>query len=179
MQVGDQFTLTADVTARRADGYGGRTFHSGMIVRVTRVNTDTVMIRGHFPGRGEFSGLAYIDQLSRSVEVDPNAPKARSLGDVPEGGISPDDPHLKWLWEDAAKLAQQRGYCQQYDALCNALGIPGRPRNRKVTITIGKVKMTGSFMATSAVEANAMFRAELEEQGIAVPGATESEVVDA
>lgn len=185
MVIGDEVTLAEPLNVTRVDGMGGVTFPAGATLRITRVSEETVWVRGRtlygYPSYGEErSGNIYHETWNSLVNsADPNAPRPRKLGDVPEGGIAPDDPRLKWLWEDAAKVATQRGYCNQYDVVCNTLNIPGRPRSRRVSVQVGKVKMSGTFMATSTAEAREMFRKELTDSGVLIEDGAAMEVVDA
>lgn len=102
------------------------------------------------------------------IPTDPDAPKPRKLGEVPEGGISPDDPRLAWLWEDAAKVA----YCSEYDKIADRLGIPGRVRSFTVNRTINDLKVSGTFSARSRKEAEAMLDEKLATAGVADMGLT-------
>jgi len=185
MQVGDSLVLAGPLSGTQASGYGTARFPEGTTVRVTRVYNDTLWVRGETINEWPLYGKERTIVITHDrwnellLESDPNAPRPRRLGEVPDGMISPDDPGLKWLWEDAAKVADQRNYCSQYDVVCNALGIPGRPRNRKVSVTVGKVKMMGTFMASSIKEAQELFRKELTESGILVEDGAAMEVVDA
>lgn len=73
----------------------------------------------------------------------------RPIGTVPAGAISPDDPGLAWLWQDAARLADKLGHCSTYDTMCDQLGIPGREREFEVRVEDGDVVISAKVMATS------------------------------
>jgi hypothetical protein len=177
MQVGEEFILGEDVDLEQYESYY-RTHHfrAGTTMRITRIYTNRAIVRGHTNAGRQAS--AYIDIETLAQMVDPSLPRSRKLGEVPEGGISPNDPGLKWLWEDAAKLAKDEGYCGVYDTLCAKLGIPGRPKNYSASIRVGNVLMIGKFLCHSKEEALELFKTELEDQGLLVPGGAAMEVLE-
>ena len=91
-------------------------------------------------------------------------PKYEDLPNLPPGAsiISIDHPGIQWLFDDMGAYAEREGYCPQYDVLCARLGIPGRPRNFKVTKTIGGIPLSADIKARSQKEAN-----ELVEKALA------------
>lgn len=101
------------------------------------------------------------DWLEKTADPDPNAPKPRGLGEVPEGMISPEDPRLAWLWEDAAKVANMSNHCGEYDKICDKLGIPGREREFKIKKEVNGFEVAKRFKARSKAQAEKMFDAEL------------------
>jgi len=105
--------------------------------------------------RTSYGGCPSLKRTDEDVEI------PRALGEVPEGMISPDDPRLAWLWEDAGKYAKQVSHCTEYDNICNALGIPGRERSFKVTRNLNGFSVTKNFKARSRKIAEEMFDAEL------------------
>lgn len=149
--VGELLTITNRIRSSRADGYSNHNFEHGDEVEVRRVNTNRTLLRWN-----NFSW--WVDNGDLNAQ-DPNAPTPRRLGQVPEGGIDPNDPGLAWLWEDAATLAKLHSYCSTYDFLAAQLGIPGRPRNFTVSRTINGLTVKGTFMATSQKAANEQFDA--------------------
>lgn len=175
MQVGEEFILDEDVDLEQYESYyRTHRFHAGTTMRITRIYTNRAIVRGHTNAGRQAS--AYIDVETLAQMVDPSRPRPRKLGEVPEGGIDPNDPALKWLWEDAAKLAKDEGYCGTYDTLCAKLGIPGRPRNFTANIAVGNVRMTGKYLCHSREEALNLLKAELQEQGILIPESASASV---
>ena len=119
-------------------------------------------IYNHWNGRDEEMSFAFANiQLE---QFDPNAPAPRKLGKKPEGDefIDIDHPGIQWLWDDMGKYADEQGYCNQYDALCVKLGIPGRPRDFTVTKTIGDIPISATVKARSQREANEMVEKALQ-----------------
>ena len=160
---GEKFVLSEGIPSTpRIGGYGRASFPEGSIVEISRVNTETYWVRGEARttyGVETASVAVEIANFGKYVTpVDPNAPKPRKLGEVPDGDyISPDDPRLAWLWEDAAKLATKRGYCSQYDAIADALDIPGRERNISIKKTVNGIEMSLKIKARSKKEAEQLF----------------------
>lgn len=86
----------------------------------------------------------------------------RSLGQVPEGAISPTDPGLAWLWIDAARVAAKSGHCRQYDDLCDQLGIPGREREFEIDLKLSdEVVIRGKVTARSRKLAEELLRQQI------------------
>lgn len=155
------------------------TFEEGDEVTVRRVGTSRIQVRGinrRYNYREQYSS-GWVD-MDDVTPADPNAPRPRKLGEAPEGMIAPNDPRLKWLWEDAATYAKQKGYCGQYDEIVKHLGIPGRPRNYTASLKIGDITMTGRYLCQSADEARDKLRDELKASGILVPEGTAASVVE-
>lgn len=86
----------------------------------------------------------------------------RPLGQMPEGAISPDDPGLDWLWEDAQRVADMSGFCTEYDRLLNVLKVPGRLRMRTVRIASADgIEIQAKIMARSQRQAEQRLRDQL------------------
>lgn len=86
----------------------------------------------------------------------------RPLGQVPEGALSPTDPGLAWLWEDAARVASKSGHCRQYDDLCDQLGIPGREREFEIDLKLSdEVIVRGKVTARSRKLAEELLRQQI------------------
>ena len=160
------FAVGQDVTvvngARVPDALRWRdyvTIPAGAVGNVRRVSTHKVMIRVN--GRH-----AWMNKVN-FVPVDPNAPKPRQLGEVPEGDhIAIDDPRIDWIWRDAAKVATDNGYCGYYDTIASKLGIPGRERTFKVKATVHGLLGTFSIKARSKAEAECLFAAQIESANV-------------
>lgn len=149
---------------------------------VTRVYSASLTIRGQKAVRdSRYPHNTFLKQVSFNVDrmflrfEDPNyvpPPPPRKLGQLPkpedlslpEGValIGIDHPGIQWLWDDMGRYAQEQGYCSQYDALCVKLGIPGRPREFKVTNNIAGIDISAHVMARSQREANEMVKKALE-----------------
>jgi hypothetical protein len=166
--VGDEFTLLKDVSGTPiGNSYGTATIEEGSTVSLTRTGPSSVWVRGtRARNRGWDSEFVTIplgiaDAAEYLGGVDPNRPIPRKLGEVPEGGIAPDDPRLAWLWEDAGKVATKAGHCKTYDDLCDQLGIPGRERDFTVKRTLKGFEVSKKFKARSKKQAEALFDEEV------------------
>jgi len=168
--VRDTFTLLKDLTGNYIGngGYGRATIEAGSEVSLSKVGPSSVWVRGPRKGAGAWDSefvtipLGVEDAAAHLGGLDPNRPVPRKLGQVPEGMISPDDPRLAWLWEDAGKLATKAGHCQTYDSLCDSLGIPGRERDFTIKRTVNGFEVSKKFKSRSKKLAEAMFDAELK-----------------
>jgi hypothetical protein len=160
-QVGQMVTLESETHLYTAAGNGPYTLSADTPYEITQVSTNKVKIEAwvdlHWGGQRDYKFWIVPDNLK---PADPDT-HVRKLGEVPEGGIAPDDPRLAWLWEDAAKFAQKKGYCGQYDALTSALGIPGREREFKITTTVAGLEIKTSIRARSKQEAEEKVRVAL------------------
>lgn len=86
--------------------------------------------------------------------------RLRTLGVAPAGGLDPHDPRIAWIWEDAARLADRKDWCTEFDALCDALGAPGRVRKFSITMhDAGGVRVTARVEARSRRLAEEKLRA--------------------
>ncbi len=163
---GQTVRFNDETRAERAAGWGGaHIFRRGDTAEITTVRKHTITVKGT-------GGYSY--NVPRTALATPNGevwsepaktpkPKARKLGEVPEGGISPDDPGLAWLWEDAAKLASRSGYCNYYDRIADELNIPGRKRDVSVEMKVNGVTITATVQARSRKEAEELIRGKLAE----------------
>lgn len=74
----------------------------------------------------------------------------RGLGVVPEGSMAADDPRIAWLFEDAQRLADRLGLCNDFDRIAEALGVPGRVRNFSLKLTVSEgIEITAKVEARS------------------------------
>lgn len=174
---GQTVTFTSAVTAHRASGYGdSKNFKRGDEAEVSSVRKETITVKVPNPNLGGKDKWGDTDRtklhsynVPRSSLAAPNGetwtevpkPKPRKLGEVPEGGIAPDDPRLAWLWEDAAKVANKSGYCGYYDRIADELNIPGRNRDISVSIMHAGITFTATVQARSRKEAEAKIREKL------------------
>lgn len=159
-KVGDLVRVTSAARYSRISEYGADHLTPQIELEVRRVLAKSLRVMRTYNGGMTASYWIPRTELAL-IHVDPNAPKPRQLGEVPEGGISPDDPRLAWLWEDAAKVASASFYCDEYDKIADKLGIPERVRTFKVSRTVNDLTVSGSFSARSKKEADAMFEEKL------------------
>lgn len=80
----------------------------------------------------------------------------RMIGQVPEGGIAPEDPRIAWIFEDAARMADRLDLCGDFDRLCDALGLPGRMRKFTISLVV-----RDGIEVTAKVEARSRRLAEM------------------
>jgi len=177
-EVGDRIQFSAPGNHRLEPlyFYGRQEIAEGTVGTAVQVGTNKVRVT--FDGVEHKPESPYYFWVEKDgIELaDPNAPKPRRLGDVPDDGISigPDDPRIAWLWKDAEKLATAKGYCSQYDVLTGVLNIPGRARTFKVTVTLAKgITTTISNKAHSKAEAEENVRKILAEAKPTVGTASE------
>lgn len=141
--------LTEDLVVAQIGGWGRNfRFYVNTDYEVTRVGSTKVVIRGDHSGWVDISSI-----VGHENEV---VTGVRKLGTPPEDGgdyIKPDDPRLRWLWDDAAAYAKSEGYCPTYDLICAKLGIPGRPRNFTVTGKVDSLEVRTTILAHSPKEA--------------------------
>lgn len=158
--------------ARSVAGYGNtHDFAVGDTAKITNTlkGENVVIVRTKTRDRWGRSGT-HSFKVSPDV-LDPNSlvpvavkvkPKVRKLGETPEGDhIAINDPRIKWIWEDAAKIATREGYCGYYDSITDKLGIPGREREFAVRAKIAGLEITSRIKAHSQKEADALFAAKV------------------
>jgi hypothetical protein len=162
---GDIVVLTQQVRAEPLNFYTSMLFPSGAEGEVTRESATKVLVR-LVSTAGFNLGHPCSVWIEKTVVqpkvIDPNAPKPRKLGEAPAGMIEADDPRIMWLWEDAGTFAEQKGYCSQYDALADALNVPGREREFTITQKIGSFEAKIKVKARSRKLAEAKVAAELK-----------------
>lgn len=111
-----------DVRANKSGRHESRWVTVGQELEVTAVARDTLNVR--YVQRGWERN---VFRISRSA-----VRRVRQVGVPPEGAIPLDLPGLAWLWEDASRLAERYGFCDEFDRLADALGAPGRERDFRV-----------------------------------------------
>jgi hypothetical protein len=128
---------------------GSRLLLPGEELRITSVRDGAYGCKPIVP-QGQ---LSYVVIVPESYLEKPT----RMLGEVPEGGLDPEDPRIAWIFEDAAKLADRLGLCRDYDRLADQLGIPGRVRDFKITFDGAEqgVTLTATIKARSRRQAEA------------------------
>lgn len=166
--IGDKVVITEVTHGNALSGYGDHRIQAGMIGNITRLATHKVVVRFTGAPESNFYGSFWIHRQF-IAPADPNRPRPRKLGDVPEGGIDPNDPRLAWLWEDAAAYAGMNGYCSTYDSICETLGIPGRDRTYTASVRVGSATIRAQFTCKSRAEAHRLMVEDLAKNGITLP----------
>lgn len=159
LEVGQELNVTAPYTNYSIGGGYRRTFEPGSTVTVTRVTKEGGWIRGA-AARGDEVTLPFLgDPAEFFGPTDPNAPRPRKLGEKPEGDeyLDPNDPRLQWLWDDLAKYADRKSWCDTYDKLANDIGIPGRPKDFTISEVINGFSVSKKINARSKAEAQRIF----------------------
>ena len=152
---GTRVVTTRGGLCYRPTGYGSRQVPEGSAGVVTsRVDGRIVSVKF------DTVDVAVRVSLSYLVPEDPNAPRSRRLGETPEGMLSPLDPRLSWLWDDAAAMADKMRLCGEYDKFALALGVPGRPKDYTVTTSINGFTAKVVVKARSQAEADKMVLGE-------------------
>lgn len=165
---GAKFVTQKEIKRDSTGGHNRVTFPMGTEVRVTSHTTT----RGFFNVRGiaidrwnerkEYSTTLHETEVPALLGTDEPEGMPRKLGTVPEGMISPDDPRLAWLWEDAAVVANRANHCSEYDKLCDQLNIPGREREFTITRKFGEMSATFKAKARSRRAAEILVDAQLK-----------------
>jgi hypothetical protein len=130
-----------------ARGYGRVSYRAGEEVVITSIMSHGRLLNVRSAGGGPVFRIP-------GSEV---RPVPRMIGEIPEGGITPEDPRIAWLFEDAGRMADRLGLCKDYDRLCDALGIPGRLRTFTITIL-----STDGIEVTAKVQARSKRLAEIQ-----------------
>jgi hypothetical protein len=124
---GDTVVVTRSGFGHYASGGGGVPYSKGeeLLITSTRSQAGGYLNVRSAPPAG---GLVFRIPTDRVQRV------ARMIGEVPAGGIPAEHPGLDWLWEDAGRMADRLDLCEDYDRLCDALGIPGRVRTFSISL---------------------------------------------
>lgn len=72
------------------------------------------------------------------------------------------DERLAPIWERAAEVAEENGFCSEYELLTNGLGIPGRPRTYRGIVRV-QFNVYAYADGTSAYEAGEAMEQRLRE----------------
>ena len=158
LRAGDTVQVIERFQREIINQYQMMTFSPGIDYEIRRITTNMVILRDNDRGTSAYVEKTLLDGMVASADG------KRRLGQVPEDGgdyIAPNDPRLKWLWDDAAEYARQQGYCPTYDAICARLGIPGRPRDYEVTGMLDGLGVTTKVKAHSGSEAIEMVLAKI------------------
>ena len=147
---GDRVKVNAHVNAWSSSG-NHCTLRIDTVGTVTRVGRFKMLVRFNAADSiwVENIWLDHVNEISVTLEA-------------PEGGIAIDDPRIDWIWRKIAAYASDRGYCDEFDSLCDDLGIPGREREFTVEHTIGGYAVRSRVTARSQVEADTKFKEALD-----------------
>ena len=147
---GDRVKVNAHVNAWSSSG-NHCTLRIDTVGTVTRVGRFKMLVRFNAADSIWVDNiwLDHVNEISVTLEA-------------PEGGIAIDDPRIDWIWRKIAAYASYRGYCDEFDSLCDDLGIPGREREFTVEHTIGGYAVRSRVTARSQVEADAKFKEALD-----------------
>lgn len=147
---GDYVVAIEKGTAQLARGYGRVSYSAGDELQVTSMRSSTINVR---PVRG-----GRVFTIARTHVQKP----ARKIGEIPPGGIAPEDPRIAWIFDDAARLANRLGLCPDFDRIMDALGAPGRTRTFKVDVASEDgITITATIEARSRRLAESKLREKL------------------
>lgn len=148
-----------------AQGYGRVSYDAGAELEITSIRRSGALNVRHAGGRGR----VFV------VGADAVRPVPRMIGEIPEGGIAPEDQRIAWLFEDAGRMADRLGLCKDYDRLCDALGIPGRVRSFTISVFSAEgIEVTAKVQARSKRLAEIQVREQLTRTATAGPIALEA-----
>ena len=117
--------------------------------RVTRVYSKRIQVTGE--------SIFTINKSCIAENAGETHPELR----VPEGSIAPNDERLSYLWDRASAIADRRGICQEYDSICEELGIPGRVRSFTVKVSRNGIDLSAKVKARSQKEADELVLSSL------------------
>lgn len=127
--------------------------------RVTRVGTNSVVVRWYPENRDPFSFWVDTTLLEDREDFEATAaPKRRKLGHKPEGDeyLDPRDPRLEWFWDDVTEYTQPR-YCGTLDEILKGLDLPARKQKFNVTADLNGMTISGQVLARTQAEASKKF----------------------
>lgn len=158
---GDIVVATVDGAGWLAVGPGRQPYEEGEEFLVTSTRAaDTVNVRPAPPGSGPVFKIPRSD--IRKV--------TRMIGEAPPGGIPAKHPGIAWLFEDARRMADRLGLCDDYDRLCDALGVPGRMRSFTISLlSADGIQITAKVNAHSRALAEQKLRDQLGSTNPAAP----------
>ena len=130
IRAGDTVVLRRIAALSPALGGGSVTYPAGRRALVTRVYPSRLMVR---PAGEDYSYTMDRD-AAEVVDLESIRPYGRKPQDTEEQiYIGLDHPGIQWLFDDMGRLADERGWCSEYDSLCTDLGIPPRRPFHEVT----------------------------------------------
>lgn len=160
---GEYVRTVGSGTGRQMRGYGYIQYTKGDELVITSITPHGLRVRKASGGNVFVIARANVERYTRQ------------LGEVPEGGILPDDPRVAWIFEDAGRLADRLGYCRVYDRIVNELGVPGRER----TFTI-KMEVAEGIEVVAKVDARSKRLAETKLRDLAgLQPSTQLRVIEA
>ena len=147
---GQYVVAVKDGSAHRVRGNGRISYRAGDELEITSVFSHLLNVR-HAGGGSVFQ-----------IPADQVRPVTRKIGEIPDGGISPEDPRIAWLFDDAARMADRLGLCADFDRICDAIGAPGRVRTFNITVMSGTgIEVTAKVEARSRRLAERRVREQL------------------
>lgn len=147
---GQYVVAVKDGSGYRARGTGRVSYRSGQELEITSVYSNALNVRA--AGGGPVFQIP-TDRVRRVT---------RMIGEIPDGGISPEDPRIAWLFEDAARMADRLGICADFDRICDAIGAPGRVRTFSISVMSGEgIEVTAKVEARSRRLAEQRVREQL------------------
>ncbi len=148
MERGEYVITTASGTGHSRNGYVSYKINEELVI--TSKNSYGLNVR-HVRGGPVFR-----------ISSERVRPVLRPLGQVPEGGIEPDDPRVAWIFEDAGRLADRLGLCSDFDRIAEGIGAPGRERIFTITFDVTEgMSLTAKVTARSRKQAEQKLRGTL------------------
>lgn len=159
-----------DVRADKRGRHENRWVTPGMELEVTAVGQQTLNVR-----YAQAGWERNVFRIPRDA-----VRRVRQVGVAPEGMRPLDDPSIAWFWEDAARLAERFGFCDEFDRLADALGAPGRERTFRVPmIDEDGIRVTATVTARSRRLAEARIRERIARPAsMALPFGVEPRAVE-
>jgi len=136
------------ISGDRVGGYAHRT------VTLRPDDTATVTRAGNMMALVRVEGQGSIWVENAYLQLAGLTAAGRRRGTPPEGGISPDDPNLQWLWDDISEYAEKSDYCNVFDKILRDLGLPPRKRKFAAVGDLNGLSVTAQIMAANQREAN-------------------------
>jgi hypothetical protein len=127
---GDKITVKNQLHLDVVGGSRQRYLYPGAEYEVLQVSTHKVRV-----AFGLYS--IWVDKSEVVLWVSPEiriSSEIESLKD--ENSIEVNDPRVAWFWKVAAKIADERGFCEEYDVIAKDLGIPGREKDWDITFIL-------------------------------------------
>ena len=150
VKVGDYVCFLKGSEGLVGDGWGDvREPSPDTYYRVTRVYSKRIQVTGE--------SVFTIDKSCIAENAGDTHPELH----VPEGSIAPYDERLTYLWDRAAAIADRRGLCNEYDSICEELGIPGRVRSFTVKVSRNGIDLSAKVKARSQKEADELVLSSL------------------
>lgn len=171
-------TFNKDDLVRRAENapsYDHETqigyVQAGVDYKVTRVTGRKVLIRDADEQRARDYGSFWV--LKEHVVPSSTVPESvLDRFENPDGTakIAVTDPRIQYIFAAARSIADDKGFCSEFDTMMTELGLPGRERVWHVTYTVAELDGAEGTMPIKATSQEGAEAKVLE----LVPGATVS-----